>query len=77
MNLIISEPPVTAPDGSFLPAAAAKPGTGVVRLRLLGVGWGQGWHAEPSAPGSEQTVWVPQSEAPPSRCFQKFLADSG
>ena len=42
MNLVISVSPVTAPDGSFLPAAAAKPGTGVMRLRLLGVGWGQG-----------------------------------
>lgn len=41
------------------------------------MGWGQGRHAEPSAPDSEQAVWVPQSEAPPDRCFQKFLADSG
>lgn len=33
MNLIISLPPVAAPDGSFLLATAAETGTGVMRLQ--------------------------------------------
>ena len=59
MDLIISLLPVTAPDSFFLPAAAAEPGTGVMRLTAPqgGAGWGR--HMEPSAPSSEQAVWVP------------------
>lgn len=61
MNLIISLLPVTAPDGFFLPAAAAEPGTGVMSLTAPqgGAGRGGGGQIEPSAPSSEQAVWVP------------------
>lgn len=47
MNLIISLLLVTAPDGSFFPATAAEPGTGVRRLMAL-QGGGRGTRSHQS-----------------------------
>ena len=73
---LISLLPVTAPDSFFLPAAAAEPGTGVMRLTAPqgGAGWGR--HIEPSAQAQSRLSGFPQSEEPPNRCFQDFLADN-
>lgn len=78
MNLIISLLPVTAPDGFFLPAAAAEPGTGVMSLTAPqgGAGRGGGGTLSRQPQAQSRLSGFPQTEEPPNRCFQDFLADN-